>query len=507
MPGYPCCCDDKNSLYVPCCLYGIGFQLFGRSLGGSGGIKLKHLYLENMDGDTSADHGSVMIYSEDWSGVMYGSLSWYDWGLPVTLENLFEAQPGGNWRIRMQFRNIGLETIGFELMDCTLNFSFFKPLGTGFAQTIQLYPESVGAAGWTDSINLLTPGGSSTISLASRSNSPEIVLVYGSIPYGDPGQVRTAIDVTRRPFLAFDFQEDGGSEIRKHCLEFLNSTTDPPRDNSGLELITSCDVSPPCVECSCRAARPLDQDTCDDCRCVSNTPVKLGGFGEVNPEPSIVDITGEDNGKGVGPEWTVYGHAKALGPFITDQTLIWTGYEDFQGNQPMTVLALTRTTTGWRLWLVGLDGNLTFLDAADPTVNGGWFLWWIVKKKVGQSVTYKFGIAPHAGGASISDTIEAADADFPGPGSDHGDWAILGDDPSVSLVPIAFRLDSSFAGCVDGLSFKDSAATDEEMLALANCSVSPSPPPDEDVLMGDTFITSDGLGIFYTTDGESTFYL
>lgn len=480
MPGYPCCCNDKNSLYVPCCLYGIAFQFFGRAYGGTGGAKLKHLYLENMDGDVSADHGSVMVYNENWSGVTYGSLSWYDWGLPITKENLFEPQPLRNWTVRMQFRNIGLQDLTLEITDCSLQFSFFNPLDnptlTGFKQTIQLYPTSVGGTGWTDSINLITPGMVSSVAIPSRQNSPELVLYYGSIPYGNPGDVRTAIDTTRRPFLGFDFQQEGGTEIRKHCLEFFKPTEDPERDNVGEDqTIISCDY-PTCPECSCRAARPNDQDTCDNCRCTSNTPIKLGGFGEVNPEPSIVDITGEDNGKAVGDEWTVYGHAKALGPFVTDQTLIWVGYEDFQGNQPMTVIALKRTFTGWQLWLVGLNGALTFQDAADITVDGAWYLWWIVKKKVGQTVTYKFGIAPHDGGSSVSDPIEAADADFPGPGSDYGDWAILGDDPSVSLVPsLGTRLDSSFAGCVDGLGFKDSAATDEEMFALAHCSVAPPP--------------------------------
>lgn len=490
MPGYPCCCTAKNSLYVPCCLYGIEFRFFGRSYGGTGGEKLKHLYLENMDNgngrDVSADHGSVMTYGEQFSGVTYGSIAWYDWGLPITLENLFEPQPAGNWIIRMTFRNINLAPSTFELRDCVLRFSFFNPLDsallTGFSQVVELYPIAVGGVGWDDSVNLVTPSLTSRTLLPSRTNSSELVLIYGAIPYGEPGQVRTSIHSVRWPFASFEFPRDGGPETRDFCMEFFKATDEPVRDNTSPALVVNCEQSPPCVECSCIAARPLDQGTCDNCRCTSNTPIKLGGFGPTAPEPSIVDITGDDNGKAVGKEWTVYGHGKILGPNEVDQTLLWVGYEDFQGNQPMTALALIRTfapgVTEWRLWLVGLNGNLTYQEAADPTINEAWFFWWIVKKQVGQTVTYKFGIAPHSGGASVSPEIEAADMDFPGPTSDYDFWAILGDDPETSH-PVdpdtSARLDRSYAGCVDGLGFKDSAATDEEMFALAHCSVSPPP--------------------------------
>lgn len=482
MGWYPCCCDQKNSLYVPCCLYGIAFRLFGRNIGGVANCKLKHLYLENMAGDVSADHGSVMLYGFEWSGVTYGSLSWYDWGLPITKANLYEPQPGGNWKIRLQFRNVTELETTMEITGCTLLFSFFNPLDnplvTGFQQTIELYPESVGGGGdWTDTASLTTPGGTASILLQPKTNSPELVLGYGAIPYGGPGQLKTSISATRSLFLAFDFQQDGGTEVRKHCMEFYKPTTDPVRDDTGLAVITDCEVSPPCVECSCRAARPNDQETCEDCRCISNTPIKLGGFGEVNPEPSILDITGADNGVASGDNWTIYGHAKQLGPFITDQTIIWTGHEDDQGSFPATQFTLQRTAVEWRLWVKKLDNSLTYQEAADPGSDGAWFVWWIVKKKFGAGdVRYKFGIAVHSGGASVSDWITAADMNFPGPGSEL--WAILGDDAETSQVPSSVtsqRVDSSFAGCMDGLGFLGYAAEDQEMEDLAQCNLAPPP--------------------------------
>lgn len=513
MGWYPCCCAGKNSLYVPCCLYGIAFNLKAYSPSIQGICYIKHLYLQNMAGDVSADHGTVTKYwDSDFQDFQFGSLYWYQWGLPISLENLYEPQPNGNWKVRFQIKNIDIHPAQFKVKDCTLSFSFWVPLGTGHMQTVTLNPVSVGG-GWTDEVNLVGNVGEAYCDIPAEGLSSELELTYDAIPIAE---VKTTVHTSRSFFYSFTFPSTEDASTARHCMEFFKATSDAPRDNTSPVLTINCNTDGDaygdwdCVSCSCLASRPDSPETCSSCRCVSNTPIKLGGFGPTAPEPSIVDITGFAGGKAESEEWTVYGWAKDLGPGLNSRsTLIWTGRDSVAANNaPQTVVSFKRVIqvgfpTAWRLSIPGFNGILDYVEGAEPPdYEGNWFFWWLVKKKDGGNKKYKFGMITTAGGAVISDWLSnVSDVGWDG-------FTVLGDDGEFSFLPTSVRLDESFFGCVDGLTFVDYAAEDIEMQtkASAGCTV-PTPPPFDDMLAGNVILLPGGKSIVYQSDGESTFYL
>lgn len=476
MAWYPCCCDQGNTIYVPCCLHGI--QAIVECRTDEGSIRMTEAFLTHLPrAATSVNHWSPMAISTVWEPYSLGGTDWYHWGLgPVTPEDVFLAAAGGNWKLQIKFRNVsaGYDYINnvsvpsrVQIRSIRLRFSFW--VNSDYQYFVDLHPASLTGSGWTNLSNLTNPQASpvaESVLLGNCNSAAPIMATFAEARWQD---VRHVIDNISQPYRAYKFDNPlsgNPADDQYLCFKALKQTLEPTTNNVTQEAITNCESVICNPDCDCLGSRlPLSISppisTCQDCRCTTNTPIKLGGYGSTYPDPPVYTwpqvITGD--------EWTIRGFAKWWKGDTNEQVLLWHGSECFAAppSVPIFSFALVRWAlfNQWFLKIRMPGANVgIFSYISDTTVRDQWFFWWIRKKKIGETqlFEYTFGVR------NADNRMQPLNESVYAPGIS----TILGEDGEGFSLVSNIDNSSSFAGCVDGLTFNPYAELDYFLDSIKN---------------------------------------
>lgn len=537
MSWYPCCCADvRHTIYVPCCVFGVSVEVRARCPDGFpvcvNNIQLTHSGLQ------SVNHGNTLSFTTDWLTQQFGSYWYYFWDLPqFSPEDVFLPTPNNdNFTVDISFKNLyGLSSTGFEVESIALRFGFY--VNDDFEILTTTYPNAVTGSGWSNLDNLLAlvnvtadngdpildsdglflaiddtsqkAEGHSSVSISGCS-SRSLKAVFGKT---ELSRAITVIDDVYMPYRKFKFTNPYNTALSSHlCMKAIGRTTqelfnvdhqDPDyfrflRDcgyesGSPLELTQLVDDgddqiigdgvdyivldSDTCFpQCSCNGARysVVETQTCDNCRYISNTPIKLGGYGLAYPEPAYYEWEDfiYDAAK-----WTVYGFAKSLkNNSATPETLFWAGQECQldQFPHPNTSISFTKNSPGaFGFWTLEVsDGHISSSSSFEYNNSvGEWFFWFIRKTTDGE---YDAGIITVIPPIALMTTEPIAMGDLL-----HVLTTILGEAFTFDTAGIPRLQGNSFAGCLDGLAFVPDYLTNEQLTKLSENkgTVAPPPPP------------------------------